>query len=167
MNPARPLFDLVFGLLALAGLLASLAVHLLALLHIGSPPRMGSFWFLHAGIFVLFVPMVLLMRKDAGGGKAGWAQWRAMFPGWVFALLVATWVYAVVNFFLFMQATQGGNPALLQDGRYVLSEHGRVIREITRSEFDWFEANEVRGFSGHWIAFYAMSAAYYLLRVRR
>jgi hypothetical protein len=166
MNPTRRVVDFILGSIALIGLLLSLAVHLSALLHWGPPAQMGSYVFLHLGIFVVFVPMVFLMRWEAGSGRMGLAQWRAMFPGWVFVLLVAVMVYTAVNFVLFMLGTEGGSAAL-RDGHYVLSDHGRVVREITQAEYLGFEANLVRGFSGHWLAFYFAAAAYYLLRKPR
>jgi hypothetical protein len=163
MTPLRRIADFLFGSIALIGLLLSLAVHLSALLHWGPPPQMASYEFLHLGIFVVFVPMIFLMRREPGGGRVGWTQLKAMFPGWMLVLLVAVMVYAALNFALFIMGTEGGS-AMLRDGRYVLSEHGRVIREITREEYLGFEANVVRGFSGHWLVFYFVAAAYYLLR---
>jgi hypothetical protein len=41
-------------------------------------------------------------------------------------------------------------------------EHGKLIREITATQFAAFKANEVRGFSGHWMVFYFVPAAYFL-----
>lgn len=53
--------------------------------------------------------------------------------------------------------SEGGGPHIV-DGKYVLQNHGNIIREITMEEYDAFQANELRGFSGHWMAFYAFAA---------
>ena len=70
-------------------------------------------------------------------------------------------VYAIVNFMLFMVATEGGSPTI-QDGKYLLLNHGELIREISLEEYSAFKANEVRGFSGHWLVFYYVAAACFL-----
>jgi len=65
--------------------------------------------------------------------------------------------YAFVNFLLFM-TMQNGTPAF-KDGQYYLHNHGKLIRNITEQEYHHFKANLLRGFSGHWIAFYGIAAA--------
>lgn len=70
-------------------------------------------------------------------------------------------VYAGMNFLLFMLHTEGGMPAV-QDGKYLLLNHGKLIRQLTPSEFASFKTNELRSFSGHWLFFYFFPAAYFL-----
>ena len=62
---------------------------------------------------------------------------------------------------LFMFATGGGSPSI-QDGKFVLQSHGRLIRALTEPEYTAFKANEIRGFSGHWMVFYFVPFAYFL-----
>jgi hypothetical protein len=81
----------------------------------------------------------------------------------VVAVGIAIFAYAILNFLIFMKLTEGGNPSI-QDGKYVLLNHGTLIREITQAEYHSFCANEVRGFSGHWLVFYFMPFAYFMLR---
>jgi len=38
-------------------------------------------------------------------------------------------------------------------------DHGTLIRIITEKEFHHYQANEIRGFSGHWLIFYGFAAA--------
>lgn len=156
--------DRLFGLAALAGFLLSLAVHLCALFGIGPPLQMGNVWWLHVGIFVVFIPFVLSSRKVLGA-RPGFAQMRAFFPAWVIVVGVLLFAYVFVNFWLFMQATEGGSVSI-RDGKYILADHGRLIRELTAAQYAAFQANEVRGFSGHWMAFYFGPFAYFLLRRR-
>lgn len=45
----------------------------------------------------------------------------------------------------------------IRDGQYILHSHGKLIRTITEQEYHLAQANEARGFSGHWIAFYGIA----------
>ncbi|MGO4703257.1 hypothetical protein [Dyella sp. 2RAB6] len=45
--------------------------------------------------------------------------------------------------------------------------HGQLIREISATEYAGFKAEEVRGFSGHWMVFYFVPAAYFLFDLGR
>lgn len=148
------------GSLALVGFLASLIVHFQALMGIDVASSVPSVWFLHGGIFVAFLPFVLLSRKDFTGNKSLFAMAKGL-PRWVAALGGVIFVYAIINFAVFMINTGGGSP-VAENGRYLLMEHGKLIREITATEFAAFKANEVRGFSGHWLVFYFVPAAYFL-----
>jgi hypothetical protein len=148
------------GSLALVGFLASLIVHFQALMGIDVASSVPSVWFLHGGIFVVFLPFVLLSRKDFTGNKSLFAMAKGL-PRWVAALGGVIFVYAIINFAVFMVNTDGGSP-VAENGRYLLMEHGKLIREITATEFAAFKANEVRGFSGHWLVFYFVPAAYFL-----
>ncbi|KML39797.1 hypothetical protein VL15_38330 [Burkholderia cepacia] len=122
--------------------------------------RIPSVWMLHVGIFIVFIPFLFLSRKDLGRERAMW-RLRKGVPNWIAVMGIMLFVYAIVNFFVFMLYSEGGNPAV-QDGRYVLLNHGKLIRKLTVSEFTAFKANELRGFSGHWLVFYFVCAAYFL-----
>jgi hypothetical protein len=150
------------GVVALVGFLISLAAHVWALMGTDVASSMPSVWLLHVGIFVVFLPFVLLSRKDFTGNRF-WFKMVKGLPWWVAVLGGGIFVYAIVNFVLFMAHREGGTP-VVENGKYLLMEHGKLIREITLSEFAAFRANEVRGFSGYWLFFYFVSAAYFLFR---
>jgi hypothetical protein len=148
------------GVTALIGFLISLAVHVEALRGIDMASSMPSVWLLHAGIFVVFVPFVLFSRKDFANNRSYFDTIKGL-PHWVAILQTAIFAYALVNFALFIFHSEGGNPTI-EHGKYLLMEHGRLIRELTPTEYTAFKANEVRGFSGHWLLFYFVPAAYFL-----
>ena len=154
--------DRTFGIMALAGFTLSLAAHVAALAGIDVAAAVPLVWALHVGMFVVFIPFVFSCRKVLGR-RSKLAQLRVIFPGWVLAVTAALMVYALVNFLLFMMGTEGGNPSI-SGGKYVLLSHGRLIRELTATEYTAFEANVVRGFSGHWLIFYFVPFAYFMLR---
>lgn len=161
MNSPSPL-DLPLGLLALTGLALSLAVHIAALLGIDVAAHVPWVWLLHVGVFAVFLPFVLLSRKSLPARPTA-AELRSVFPGWVLAVGLTLFVYVGINFILFLRETEGGSTAVKQN-QYVLESHGRFIRNLTPAEYTAFNANEIRGFSGHWLIFYFAPFAYFLLR---
>jgi len=78
-------------------------------------------------------------------------------PRWLIVIAIVGSFYAFINFVLFV-ATQHGVPDI-QNGQYVLQSHGTLIKTLSEQEYHHFKANEVRGFSGHWIAFYGIAMA--------
>jgi hypothetical protein len=154
------LLRLVLGTTALAGLILSLTVHVSALFGVDVASRFHGVWFLHAGIFVVFIPFVLFARHDFGA-QPSLMQIGATLPRWVVVIGLIIFVYAIANFLIFMAGTEGGSPTM-RDGKYLLLNHGKLIRELTASEYSAFQANVVRGFSGHWLVFFFVPAAYFL-----
>lgn len=148
------------GMLALAGFLLSLAAHVAALSGIDVAGAVPAVWSLHAGLFAVFIPFVLSTRQ-ALAGNVPLRELAKGVPPWVAVLGGALFAYALLNFLLFLLHTEGGS-ASAEGGKYLLKDHGRLIREITATEFAAFRANEVRGFSGHWLVFYFVPAAYFL-----
>jgi hypothetical protein len=152
----------LLALTALLGLLASFAVHVAALCGVDVQARWPFVWVLHLGLFLVFFPFVISCRKRLGP-RPSLAELRAIFPHWIVVLAMVILAYAVLNFVLFIMATQGGNPDI-RDGKHVLLNHGKLVRELTASEYSALRANEVRGFSGHWLVFYFIPFAYFMFR---
>jgi hypothetical protein len=78
-------------------------------------------------------------------------------PTWLAVLAIGGFLYAFLNFMLFM-GSEIGTPDI-EGGKYILQNHGQLIKTITEQEYHHFKANEMRGFSGHWIAFYGIAMA--------
>jgi hypothetical protein len=118
--------------LAFIGLTASLVVHILAWLSVS----IGSVqWVLHGGIFVVFLPCVLLMQQMT---KAVPQKdiWKAALRGCPQGMVYATYGffgYAFINFF--------------------------VVFVLAGGPDSQGSAQIARGFSGHWMAFYSVSFA--------
>jgi len=125
--------------LSLVGLVLSMWVHFGALFGRQVAPS-EYFWILHMGIFVVFFPAVLVSQKQAKKWRIN-RSWRDMFPGaprWVNTMVGVFFVYALINFAIFMFYAPTG------------TQHGpETPPEV------W------RGFSGHWMLFY--SAAFGML----
>lgn len=151
---------LILGITSIIGFAMALGVHIAALMGIDVAENFPAVWTLHAGIFIVFIPFVFSSKKSLGL-KPTFVQIRAAFPTWIVGMGVCIFAYAFVNFALFMLKTEGGNPSVV-DGKFVLMNHGTLIRELTAVEYSAFKANEVRGFSGHWLVLYFVPFVYFM-----
>lgn len=169
----------LLGIVALAVFGVSAAVHACTFLPF-IPVSMNFAWPLHLMTMAVFAAMVIsLVRyqkrslpKPTGSIFAKWrsaaAQSRAFqsqllsaIPLYLIILCIGAFIYAAVNFALFIELMKDGGPAV-QDGKYYLRNHGKISREITRAEYKRYCAYEVRGFSGHWMIFSLVPAVYFL-----
>ena len=126
----------VFVALSGIGLIVSLWVHLGAVMGQRVAPE-AFFWMLHMGIFVVWVPAVLVAQRLVGNvnRKDFWKVVLKGSPDWMRYMVYAFLGYAIANFLLFMVKAPNG------DGG------GNPPAEV------W------RGFSGHWMAFYSAALA--------
>ena len=113
-------------------------VHVLGWMQI-VPPGGKAVFVLHVFIFVLFVPLVFLhKRQKTKGGKSTANEFLAGQPKWAQWAVKVCLAYAVGHFFLFLYQTQ----------KYPKHEVPLYL--------------ELRGFSGHWMMFYAACGFGYL-----
>ena len=150
-----------FFIFSLVGLFSSLFVHLSTFFGIDPSKHVPWVWVLHLGIFVVFFPMVFVQglksRKDF------WSKIFAAIPRWARYTIKFFFAYTIINFALFFFLSQGGTPEV-RDGKYVLHNHGQVIRELSKNEYEWQRAYVIRGFSGHWMVFYLVPALVFWYR---
>gem|GEM_PF-634031 len=129
---ARKLPLLPFVLLALAGLVLSLIVHGLSVFGVRMPGG-GIVWWLHIGIFIIWVPAVVLSQKRRG------KEARDTLPRRMQRVLGLLFAYAIGNFIYFMAtAPKKGSRE---------TPHEPAPPQV------------VRGFSGHWMIFYGAGFA--------
>jgi hypothetical protein len=130
---------------AACGLALSLAAHLLALS--GRPLGGNSLFFaLHVGIFPLWIPVVFISMKITSGMRLQGRMFgmrkeyrEALFSGcppWMKYMTYGFFIYAIVNFVIFVLFGSTGKP---------------VAGEPPSSVW--------RGFSGHWMVFYSAGLA--------
>ncbi len=129
----------LFMLLAALGFAVSAAAHLAAAF---GPWETFPFYVmgLHAGIFIVFLPSVLIVNSLAKDYKQR-ELWNAALrgcPDWMRKALYGLFAYALVNFVYFLSVVPKGRPERVAGG---------------------VPAMVVRGFSGHWMIFYALSFA--------
>jgi len=120
---------------AFAGFLAALACHIMALLGIEPPGGQRVMIFLHVGIFPLwFLLIISANRTRSTTGRANLDHLFAEVPKWVRSVFKLVVAYAVVNFIYFIYRTS----------QYPKHQVPFLV--------------ELRGFSGHWMIFYGISA---------
>ena len=144
-----------FAIFGFIGLFRSLAVHLTTFLGIDPSKHFPWVWGLHICIFIVFIPMLFVQGKTPK--KDFWARFFTDLPLWVRSAVAVFFAYAIINFALFFFLSEGGVPGI-RDGKYVLHNHGHMIRELSEVEYELQKAYVLRGFSGHWMVFYLMPA---------
>jgi hypothetical protein len=149
----------------------SLSVHLAALIcDYDVSIQFPLIWLLHIGIFVVWLPTVFILKNNTDleelrrSGSLHPAKQikflKTTFQKkltWMVTIAILGFVYAIINFLLFI-LSQPGTPEI-KDGHYILQNHGQLIKNLTENEYYHYRANQTRGFSGHWIAFYGIAAS--------
>lgn len=128
---------LPFIALAALGLLLSIAATAFAVLNLPIPGGKWV-WALHIGIFVVWLPAVIVAKR-AVRGAAQTDFWKIVLSGcpqWVRYALYGLFGYAFINFISFVTS-------------------GSMRPQSTDSATPWI----VRGFSGHWMIFYGAALA--------
>ena len=146
----------IFLILALLGLLLSLAVHASALAGIDVQDRFPAVMLLHVGIFVVFVPAIMAAKKWGNGTKHFWKGIGRAVPFGIGTLIVPLFLYTAINFLWMLSLLSDGSPQQ-RDNHFELRNHGQLVREIDAREYHLMRAHEARMFSGHWILFYYIS----------
>jgi hypothetical protein len=124
------------SLIAALGLILSILSHLAALL--GKRGPLGDYaWLLHVGIFVVWIPTVLVAQRLGSGLRRQDFVKVALrrCPGWTWYSVFGFFGYAVLNFILF------------------------AAHAPPKGGFSAMTPTVLRGFSGHWMAFYSVAAA--------
>jgi hypothetical protein len=136
-------------LYAACGLVLSLVVHILSFfgLQFGG---YALFVGLHVGIFPLWIPVVFITQKMMGGRRMPRKDvWKAALsgcPAWMRYMTYGFFIYAFVNFAIFM---------------FLTSMHPPVKGGATPPPV------MLHGFSGHWMAFYSAGLAILTTAYRR
>jgi hypothetical protein len=151
----------LFFVIAVAGWVTGLSVHILAVCGIDVG---GPVWGLHVGAIAVFIPFVIVLKAEnpnqhefRSSPKEFYRKIFKYAPNWMRILAVAGFIYAFFNFFYFFLNHDGD--ISLEAGKYVVKKHGRFLRYATEEEYIASKPLMLRGFSGHWIAFYGIAAA--------
>lgn len=161
--------DMAVGVAASALLVVSLLIHLLTFWSFNVQERLPAVWLLHFGIFIFAIPTLLRQRGAERRQKAELVTLTSPapqplapkprtiaegigFPNWLTVVYLVLGFYVMVNFVTFVFGADG-TPERHGD-KFVLTNHGTVVREISREEYDLASAHLLHGFSGHWLIFY-------------
>ena len=116
--------------------------------------RFPAVMLIHVAIFVPFGAAIYYTTTLPGSRQDQQDVITNHAPRPLALLAGAFFLYALVNFAIFMVLSEGGS-ATRRGDQYVLHSHGTVLRHLTEAEFHQHQAYVVRGFSGHWMAFSA------------
>ena len=150
---------LILFLFSSLGLIISILTHIALHLDYNVQDSPVSPFLLHIGIFLTFAPALILFilenknEVDENNRKPGLRILFKISPKPLILLTFIIYIYAILNFFLFM-GSMPGSPTE-KEGGYILSNHGKVIKEISFEEFKYYQRKEAIGFSGHWMVFYS------------
>lgn len=144
--------------LALTGFFLGLSVHIATFFGIDISSRYPMVWLLHIGIFVVFIPMSIMEKRDRQIRNSN--EFLANVPGWVNKVLTILFVYLLINFALFFY-NSGGGSVREDKGVFILQKHG-IKTMISAQEYHQQKVYILRGFSGHWLLFYLMPGLYFL-----
>jgi hypothetical protein len=150
--------------IALGTAIIALIVHLLAAFSHASPSIGVVLLVTLPGLlcFGAFIFAVNRRGREADGKRASLVELMAPLPTWAKVLNYVVFLYAMLNFMLFMRATGGGSLKQQPNGQYVLSDHGRVIRTLDEAGVQVVHAQEVRLISGHLLPFLVLPGLYFL-----
>jgi hypothetical protein len=153
MNPLRAW--IIFSTVVLV---VSLIVHLSTFSGIDPMETIPGVMLIHLVIFPPFIAAIVYANK--ANRESGYSQEQVLkfAPKWMQAMAGFFFVYAIVNFIIFLILVHGGGPEK-RDGKFFLADHGHIIRQLTEPEFHQMQAYVVRGFSGHWMLFSSAAMA--------
>lgn len=165
LSATRPLrARRALAVVPLVGAALALGVHLSAVA--GDPPvGMGAMFIVFPLGLLSWMALIVRANRRArrqGGTVARAWSLLAPLPVWARLIFGAAFVYALLNFLLFMQATEGGTVERGPDGQAVLADHGRVIRPLDERGVRAIEGWQVRLFSGHILPFLLLPGLYFL-----
>jgi hypothetical protein len=155
---------------AVTGWTLGLIIHILSIADFDITEKVPFVWLLHIGIFAVWISAIRELTKNEEfqafqqSGMLNKMDYLGFYkiifkqtPTWLTIIAIGGIFYAFINFMLFF-ISQIGTPDI-KDGQYILHSHGQLIKTLTEQEYHHYKANEVRGFSGHWLAFYGIAAA--------
>lgn len=154
----------VIFIFSLLGFCVALVVHGAAIVE-SNIAKSNWLYVLHGAVFVAFAPFVICISL----GRTKENPFRGLtqyVPGKAIAIGVLLLIYIWINFIVFMAKSDGGVPDIWE-GAYVLHNHGKLLKNISEAEYIGYKSNQLRGFSGHWLAFFYMPMVYFYFRAKK
>jgi hypothetical protein len=148
------------ALIAASALAVSLIVYVLSFVGTTMDGMFRWAMILHAGVFALVLPMYAVEYSAVKNSKFLWdAIWRGL-PKWAVRAIQIVGLLFALHFVLFLVQSHAASPEII-NGEYVLSDHGRIVKELTESQYRWLKGDELRLFATGWMSFYLALALYW------
>jgi len=146
-------------LVALAGFVASAAIHIASIAGVDVRTRHPDIFLLHllcmgTFIFTLPVSVWLSSAKDDESRDI-----LTGVPPVLKAMVIGLLIYVFITGIHSTQNAWDGQATAQADGTYVLEQYGKVVRTVDAAEYHSHRALEARGFSGAWMLFFALASA--------
>ena len=123
--------------------------------------RMGIWAFiLHAGFFVLLIPMYAIEHPGIRNRTFFWDGFRRGKPAWAYYMFQLFGAFFIVHFIMFLLVSHGAAPKIV-DGKFALDNHGQITKWLTEIEFLTLKGYELRIFATGWMFFYSFAATYW------
>ena len=132
--------------LSLIGWLLTTSIILLSLFKINLVEKFPFLFILFAGVFIVFIPCVFYAKNNErimeyeyynntlfGSGNVPLITFFENAPNWILAIICLSFISAII-FFTQSFRTETGTAEII-NSKYFLTNHGRVIREITENEY--------------------------------
>ena len=165
-------------ILSAIGIIASIALNILALSGIYLPNGIGFMFILFFGVVIVFLPAVLKLQKLSKKTQKERPKgikslldhqkktkelmlsfWRPL-PLGLKILLALIVTYGFANFFA-MLFLLGEGQAEFENGKYFIENHGRFVRDITQTEYYNNKGFQTSLFTGHIAIFYCVSMMFH------
>jgi len=119
------------------------------------PLNTGVLFLMAIPMFALFLMAVLVLKKNNRGTIARdiWKRAYSHVPRWVPILTVLLAAYTFFNFVYSLVFLNDGLTPSIEQGLYVMQDHGHIVREISQAEYWRHSAYQLRGMSTHLIMF--------------
>lgn len=141
-----------FQLFSATGFLVSLVINICTF---GKPPYyapVAALLLLQLGAFAA-IGITILAGFQTGKIRWTW-QFLRCAPRWLRCVAAVTLVYCFVTFLVF--CSNKGTPEH-RDGKLVLADGGKIVKELTPEEFAWYRAIGTRWGSCGWMVFFVGS----------
>jgi hypothetical protein len=89
-----------------------------------------------------------------------WKQFSQGMPKWVVPVIKLLGLFFIFHFILFLVQSHAASPQI-EDGHYVLNNHGQIVKTLTQLEYFKLKAAELRMFAAGWIFFYFVPTMYW------
>lgn len=145
--------------LGLLLLISCVAVHASTFVTDREPLSTGVLFLMAIPMFALFLKAVLVLRNNTKGVDRNeiWKRVYSNVPRWVPILTLLLVAYTGFNFFYSLWVLNDGLTPSMEQGRYVMQDHGHVVREISQVDYWRHSAYQLRGMSTHFILFTALA----------
>lgn len=144
----------IMAIAAAPGLIAGIYIFIASFLGLTMDKLGVKAFLLHLGIFVLFIPLVLVDRWSKGGD-----QFRGK-PRWVVRSVQTLFLLFIAVFLTFLVLSHAASPEIL-NGEYVLNSHGKVVGYISERDYRALKGWELRLFASGWTLFYYSLVMYW------